>query len=66
MDIEELHAREKKLEQDLCAANERLISEFEKDTGVYVSRVDVDIALIETVGKPDRYIITGVNIDTSI
>lgn len=66
MNIEELHAREKKLEQDLCAANERLISEFEKDAGVYVSRVDVDMALIETVGKPDRYIITGVNIDTSI
>lgn len=66
MDIKELHAREKKLERDLCAANERLISEFEKDTGVYVSRVDVDIALIETAGEPDKHIITGVNIDTSI
>lgn len=66
MGIEELHARGKKLEQDLCAANERLISEFEKDTGFYVSRVDVDIALIETAGEPDRYTITGVNIDTSI
>ena len=66
MDVEELHAREKKLERDLCAANERLISEFERDTGVYVSRVDVDIALIETAGEPDKHIITGVNIDTSI
>lgn len=66
MNIEELHAREKKLEQDLCAANEKLISEFEKDTGVYVSHVDVGILLIETAGEPDRYVITGVNIDTSI
>lgn len=65
MDIEELHAREKKLEQDLCAANERLISEFEKDTGVYVSRVDVGIELIQTAGESDRYVITGVDIDTN-
>lgn len=65
MNIEELHAREKKLEQDLCAANERLISEFKKDTGVYVSRVDVGITLIETAGEPDKYVITGVDIDTS-
>lgn len=66
MNIEELHAREKKLEQDLCAANERLVSEFERDTGVYVSRVDVGIMLIETAGEPDKYTITGVNVDTSI
>lgn len=66
MDIEALHAREKKLEQDLCAANERLISEFEKDTGVYVSHVDVGIELIKTAGESDMYVITGVNIDTSI
>lgn len=65
MNLEELQAREIKLERDLCAANEKLISEFEKDTGVYVSRVDVDIALIETAGEPDRYTLTGVNIDTS-
>lgn len=66
MNTEDLHAREKKLEKDLCAANERLVSEFERDTGVCVSRVDVDIALIATVGEPDKYIITGVNIDTSV
>lgn len=65
MNIEALQAKEKKLEQDLCAANERLISEFERDTGVYVSRVDVGITLIETAGEPDRYTITSVDIDTS-
>lgn len=64
MNLEELQAREIKLERDLCAANEKLISEFERDTGVYVSHVDVGIALIETAGEPDRYAITGVDIDT--
>lgn len=65
MTIEELHAREKKLERDLCAANERLISEFERDTGIYVSYVDVGIELIQTAGEPDKYVITGVDIETT-
>lgn len=65
MNIEELHAREKKLEQDLCAANERLISKFREDTGIDVSRIDVGIELIQTAGEPDRYVITGVDIDTN-
>ena len=66
MDTKELQERRDKLQRDLCAANERIISEFEKDTGVYVSRIDVDISLIATVGEPDKYVITGVNVDTSV
>ena len=66
MDIKEIREKREQLERDLYSANEKLISEFQKETGVNVGRVDVNLGLIETIGEPNRYIVMNVGVDLDI
>lgn len=64
--IKQLQEKREQLERDLYSANEKLISEFQKETGVNISRVDVNLGLIETIGEPDKYIVMNVGVDLDI
>ncbi|WP_218689110.1 hypothetical protein [Psychrobacter sp. BF1] len=66
MDIKELQARRDKLERDLYAANSKLISKFQDETGVDVSSVNIWLSRLETIGAPDRHIITNASVDIEV
>lgn len=66
MDIKELQARRDKLESDLYAANSKLISDFQDETGIDVSNVSIWLSKLETIGAPDRHIITNASVDIEI
>ena len=59
---EELRLRHERLGHNMRAAVQELVSEFERDTGLDVDRIDVRLGTMTTIGQPERTIIKGVSV----
>lgn len=66
MDIKELQARRTKLERDISAATQKLISEFENETTLQVTDIKTDIHRDEAMGQPVRFVVGGTKVDLDI
>jgi hypothetical protein len=66
MNVKELKQCRKQLERDLAEDINNLISIFEKETGVGVSNVSVNLINIPAVGIKARHVMESVNVDILI
>ena len=62
MDIKKFKDRRKKLESDIAAATQELVSDFQNETGAKVIIVSVDLYDGDVVGKPRSSIVTGASV----
>jgi hypothetical protein len=59
---EELRTRHQRLENNMRAAVQELVSEFERETGMDCERIDVRTCALAIIGQPERTVIESVSV----
>jgi len=66
MEARDLRLRKNKMENDIMKFIQKEITSFNEASGLNVSKVDVSMTNVSTIGKDDEFVLTGVTVEVRV